>query len=179
MQKKCELTRSTNAACDTCFTDSRCSKFSHMENYDCRLTCKKEDKPKADSMLGISVLSISQATTATFTELYFQHTFLFFIQAGSKRVLCPINGELIGDAEDVMVFPPGAIVTMENRPVLGNDYRATGVCFPHRMIETVFSQGKSNLEPTGIQLLQDSEGQSLQILNAVQATLKDTALPDP
>ncbi|MEM9088032.1 MAG: AraC family transcriptional regulator [Cyanobacteria bacterium P01_F01_bin.53] len=133
----------------------------------------------AISMIDVSVLSISQATTATFTDLYFQHTFLFFIQVGSKRVLCPINGELIGDAEDVMIFPPGAMVTMENRPVLGDDYRATGVCFSHRMIEAVFPKENSKADPTGIQLLQDGAGQSLQILNAVQATLNDTALPEP
>ncbi|MFK8185979.1 MAG: hypothetical protein AB8B99_21600 [Phormidesmis sp.] len=128
-------------------------------------------------------MSISQATTATFTDLYFQNTFLFFIQVGSKRVLCPINGELIGYEKDVMIFPPGSMVTMENRPVLGDDYRATGVCFPHQMIETVFSKESltlehSNPDPTGIQIVQDCADQSLQVLSAVQATLNDTALPE-
>ena len=69
----------------------------------------------------------------------FQYTFLFFIQVGSKRVICPINGELIGYAKEVMIFPPGSIATLENRPVLDADYRAVGVCFPHHMIESVFS----------------------------------------
>ncbi|WP_326521009.1 helix-turn-helix transcriptional regulator [Leptothoe kymatousa] len=121
------------------------------------------------------MLSISQATTATFTDLYFQYTFLFFIQVGSKRVLCPINGELIGNAEDVIIFPPGSMVTLENRPVFGNDYQATGVCFPHPMIETIFSDKRP--EPTGIQVLQSD--QSGQILNTVQATLNDPELPEP
>ncbi|MEO0868169.1 MAG: AraC family transcriptional regulator [Cyanobacteria bacterium J06642_11] len=58
---------------------------------------------------------------------------------GSKRVICPINGELIGYAKEVMIFPPGSIATLENRPVLDADYRAVGVCFPHHMIESVFS----------------------------------------
>ena len=58
--------------------------------------------PETNSLPDVSTLSISQATPATFSELYFQHTFLVFIQVGSKRVLCPINGELIGQAEDVM-----------------------------------------------------------------------------
>jgi hypothetical protein len=98
---------------------------------------KITDKPEAVVNPDVSALKISQATTATFTDLYFQNTFLFFMQMGSKKVLCPINGELIGQAEDVMIFPPGSMVTMENRPVLGNDYRATGVCFPRQMIEAV------------------------------------------
>lgn len=127
----------------------------------------------------VSVLSISQATTATFTDLYFQHTFLFFIQVGSKRVFCPINGELIGHAEDVMIFPPGSIVTLENRPVLDNDYRAIGVCFPHHMVEAVFPSKKSRAKPVGIQILQTCSDQTLQILDTIQATLKDKRLPKP
>ncbi|MBE9065859.1 helix-turn-helix transcriptional regulator [Leptolyngbya cf. ectocarpi LEGE 11479] len=137
------------------------------------------DIPEASSTADVSVLSISQATRATFTDLYFQHTFLVFIQVGSKRVLCPINGELIGHTEDVMIFSPGSIITLENRPVLDNDYRATGVCFPHQMIETVFSHKNSNTEPAGIQIVPASAGQTLQILHAIQATLNDADLPEP
>ena len=143
------------------------------------LTNKKVDKLQASATSSVSVLSISQATTATFTDLYFQHTFLFFIQVGSKKVLCPINGELIGHAEDVMIFPPGAIVTMENRPVLGDDYRATGVCFPRHMIEAVFSNQKSRSESTGIQIVQASTGQPFQMLNTIQATLNNTEITEP
>ncbi|MEM9155518.1 MAG: AraC family transcriptional regulator [Cyanobacteria bacterium P01_F01_bin.33] len=127
----------------------------------------------------MSLLSISQATTATFTDLYFKYTFLVFIQVGSKRVLCPINGELIGQAEDVMIFPPGFVVTMENRPVLGEDYRATGVCFPDHMIETVFSNKHAKSESSGIQIVQGRTGQSFQILNDIQATLNNSGLPEP
>ncbi|NER82496.1 MAG: helix-turn-helix transcriptional regulator [Leptolyngbya sp. SIO1D8] len=143
------------------------------------LTNEKNDKSQAGVTPDVSVVSISQATTATFTDLYFQNTFLFFIQVGSKRVLCPINGELIGHAEDVMIFPPGSMVTMENRPVLGDDYRATGVCFPRHMIEAVFSNEKSKSESAGIQIIQASPGQSFQILDTIQATLNDTEIPEP
>ncbi|NEQ47860.1 MAG: helix-turn-helix transcriptional regulator [Leptolyngbya sp. SIOISBB] len=140
---------------------------------------EKNHESQADATPKMSVLSISQATTATFTELYFQHTFLFFIQVGSKRVLCPINGELIGHAEDVMIFPPGSMVTMENRPVLGDDYRATGVCFPGQMIKAVFSNEKSKPESAGIQIMPASTGQSFQLLGIIQATLNDTGIPEP
>ena len=135
--------------------------------------------PETSAAPDVSILSISQATTATFTELYFQHTFLVFIQVGSKRVLCPINGELVGQAADVMIFPPGAVVTLENRPVLNDGYRATGVCFPHHMIEAIFPNEKSRAKPIGIQLLQTCSDQSLEILDAIQTTLKDKRLPHP
>lgn len=135
--------------------------------------------PDTNTAPDVSIFSISQATTATFTELYFQYTFLVFIQVGSKRVLCPINGELIGHAEDVMIFPPGSIVTLENRPVLNDDYQAIGVCFPHHMIEAVFPKKKTKAKPVGIQISQTSTDQSLHILNTIQATLKDKSLPAP
>ncbi len=34
---------------------------------------------------GVRILPITQATSATFTDLYFSLTFLFFIRTGSKR----------------------------------------------------------------------------------------------
>ena len=144
-----------------------------------RLNHELSDVSQAGNIPSMFVLSISQATTATFTDLYFQHTFLFFIQVGSKRVLCPINGELIGHAEDVMIFPPGSMVTMENRPVLNKDYRATGVCFPHHMIKTVFANEKSTPESAGIQIIQAPTGQSFPILHTIQNTLSDTNIPEP
>ena len=58
---------------------------------------QKLDKQEIEQSGDVSVISISQATTAVFTDLYFQHTFLFFIQVGSKRVICPVNGELIAN----------------------------------------------------------------------------------
>ncbi len=137
------------------------------------------DKPEANTTMQVSMLPISQATTATFTDLYFQYTFLFFIHVGSKRVLCPINGELIGHAEDVMICPPGSMVTMENRPVLDHDYRATGICFPHHMIETVFSHETATPQSVGIQSVTGCADQSRQILGTIQATLNDTELPEP
>ncbi|MEM8611699.1 MAG: AraC family transcriptional regulator [Cyanobacteria bacterium P01_H01_bin.105] len=135
--------------------------------------------PETSTLADVSILSISQATTATFTDFYFQHTFLVFIQVGSKRVLCPINGELIGHAENVMIFPPGSMVTLENRPVLGNDYRATGVCFPQHMIEAVFFNEKSRAKPVGIQILQNCSDQALKMLDTIQTTLKDKKVPGP
>ncbi len=140
---------------------------------------KKLDKLPTDITSGISIVSISQATTATFTDLYFQQTFLFFIQVGSKKVLCPINGELLGRAEDVMIFPPGSMVTMENRPQLGNNYQAIGVCFPSHMIKKVFSNKQSRSKPPGIQILRSSLSKSFQILKTIRINLQDPEIPEP
>lgn len=66
----------------------------------------------------VSIFPITQATTATFTELYFRLTFFFFIQRGSKYVLCPTQGEVLGEEGDLMIFPPGSMVTVAERPSL-------------------------------------------------------------
>ena len=91
-------------------------------------TMTNSDQLAARASEGVSILPIAQATTATFTDLYIQYTFVVFIEVGSKRVLCPLQGELIAYAGDVLIFPPGSVVTIENRPVVDRDYRATGVC---------------------------------------------------
>ena len=88
---------------------------------------------------GVSVLDITQATTATFTDLYFRQTFLFFIERGSKLVSDPVRGDLIGEAGDLMIFPAGAMVTMINRPLMDQSYRATGVSYTRELAEVVKS----------------------------------------
>ena len=127
----------------------------------------------------VSVLPITQATTATFTDLYFRLTFLFFIQTGSKRVLCPYNGELIGEAGDLMIFPPGSMVTMENRPILNDSYRADGVCFTHDLVDMVFADQRSRHDSPGIQVLRDASHRPSDILALIKDTLDNEALPTP
>ncbi len=127
----------------------------------------------------VSILPITQATTATFTDLYFTLTFLFFIQTGSKRVICPYNGELIGEAGDLLVFPPGLMVTMENRPILNDRYRADGVCFSHELVENVFADGQSRGAPPGVQRLPAKPHNPGRILSLLKETLNGDALPPP
>jgi AraC-like DNA-binding protein len=130
-------------------------------------------------MSDVSILSITQATTATFTDLYFTRTFLFFIQTGSKRVLCPYNGELIGEAGDVMIFPPGAKVTMENRPILNDSYRADGVGFSHDLVDAVFADQRPRYDTPGIQILRADLHRPSEILGLIKNTLEDEGLPAP
>lgn len=137
------------------------------------------DQPEANIAIDVSLFAISQATTATFTDLYFQHTFLFFVQVGSKRIVCPSQGELIGHAGDVIICSPGAIATMQNRPVLNRDYRAVGVCFAHHMIAAVFSEISPHPPSRDIQIVRAGQQQSVQVLAAIQSTLHNTELPPP
>lgn len=127
----------------------------------------------------VSILPISQATTATFTDLYFRLTFLFFIQAGSKRVLSPSQEELIGEEGDLLIFPPGSMVTMENRTILDSDYRAVGVSFSDDLIEAVFADRRPLGPSGGIQIVRAQSKQPAEILPLIRETLESPDLPEP
>lgn len=126
----------------------------------------------------VSIYPITQATTATFTELYFRLTFLFFIQSGSKYVVHPTQGALLAQEGDLMIFPPGSMVTMENRPVMHDDYRALGVCFPHDLIASVFADVPQTQAGTGIQILRAAQDRPADMLALLTETLENPGLPD-
>lgn len=127
----------------------------------------------------VSILPITQATTATFTDLYFRLTFLFFVQAGSKRVLSPPQDELIGEEGDLLIFPAGSMVTMENRPVMDKDYRAVGVSFSDDLIDTVFADQRPTASAAGIQVVRAHPSRPMQILPMIRETLENQSLPEP
>ncbi len=126
---------------------------------------------------GVSILPITQATNATFTEMYFRNTFLFFITKGTKEVVCPINGKLTGQQGDVVIFPPNSVVTMENHPRLDDDYKATGVSFTKQLVQTVFHERKFVSQPDGIQIIEAIPDNPMSILALIEQTLNDDDLP--
>ena len=132
---------------------------------------------KLENLPGVSAVSITQATTATFSDLYFRLTFFFFIQVGSKRVVSPTQGEIIGQEGDLMIFPPGSIVTMENRPVLDGDYRATGVSFSDDLIDTVFQGVGLPSSSTDVTTVSSKTGDPAFLLSLIQGTLENKSLP--
>lgn len=126
----------------------------------------------------VSIFAISQATTATFADLYFRLTFFFFIQRGSKLVETPGQGGILGEEGDLMIFPPGSMVTMINRPVLGEDYRALGVSFTHDMIDAVFGGLPTPPAAKGVQVVRSGSHHPAGILALIQASMSDVTLPE-
>lgn len=126
----------------------------------------------------VSIYPITQATTATFTELYFRLTFFFFIQRGSKYVLNPKQGDMVGNEGDLMIFPPGSMVTMENRPVMNGGYRALGVCFTNDLVDAVFGDLPKSVTATDVQIVRADDHQPSEILALIQDTLASDDLPE-
>lgn len=127
----------------------------------------------------VSIFPITQATTATFADLYFRLTFFFFIQHGEKQVETPTQGEMLGSEGDLMIFPPGAMVTMVNRPVLDKAYRALGVCFSHDLIDAVFADAPSPKNATDVQIVRAAAHNPNSILSLIQENLANENLPEP
>jgi AraC-like DNA-binding protein len=131
-----------------------------------------------DEVGQVSVFPITQATTATFADLYFRLTFFFFIQRGEKHVETPAQGEMLGREGDLMIFPPGAMVTMVNRPVLDDAYRALGVCFSHDLIDSVFVETPMPRNAADVQVVRSDTQNPNAILSLIQENLANDDLPD-
>lgn len=127
----------------------------------------------------VSILTIAQATAATFSDLFIRQTFLCFIRAGTKRVVCPVAGEIIAAPGDLLIFPPNSTVTLENRPVLNKNYRADGVCYAEELIDTVFTDRRPQAGPVGFQILRADPHRPEAVLELIQETLGRTDLPPP
>lgn len=125
----------------------------------------------------VALYPISQATTATFTDLFLRLAFLFFIQTGSKRVVTATQ-ELIGEAGDLLIFPSGSMVTMENRPVLDRSYHAAGISFPDDLICEVFADSAATARHSGVQILRADALRPMDLLPIITDTLDNPALPE-
>lgn len=125
----------------------------------------------------VALYQITQATTATFTDLYLRVAFLFFIQSGSKQVRTP-DQETIAEEGDLLVVPPGSFVTMENRPLLDQSYRAIGVSFPDHLIRAVFGDAAHKSGKSGINVLRREPHRPMEILPIISETLENVTLPD-
>jgi AraC-like DNA-binding protein len=120
-----------------------------------------------DEIGQVSIFPITQATTATFADLYFRLTFFFFIQRGEKHVETQTQGEMLGREGDLMIFPPGAMVTMVNRPV------------SHDLIDAVFAGSPMPKNATDVQIIRSDMHNPNAILSLIQENLANESLPEP
>lgn len=124
----------------------------------------------------VAIYQITQATTATFADLYLRQAFLFFIESGSKRVVTPTQ-DLTGNEGDLLVFPAGSIVTMENRPVLDRNYRALGIAFPDASIARVFDRHPAAKGNDRVHVLKADPFQPLDLVPIIRETFDHPSLP--
>lgn len=125
----------------------------------------------------ISFFEITQATAAAFPDLYFTRSTLIFIQQGSKRVVCPHKGEMVGEAGDLIIFPPGVLNVIENKPVMNGNYKATGVCFSDDLIHRVYNQDAPLKPSKGVELIRADDHAPREVLKILLETHEKADLP--
>ena len=90
------------------------------------------------SRFSVRSFQITQATTHLFRDLYVYNTMLILVRTGSKSVRLAGNETLEASPGELLIFPSGSFITIENRITSGGDYRAHCVSYPDAMIEAVF-----------------------------------------
>ena len=132
---------------------------------------------KSQQSDSVSVFPIVQATSSVFPDLYFRQTFLFFIESGSKRVVDAEKSELIAEAGDLLLFPPESMVTMENRPVMENNYRALGIAYSNDSVLSVFPESSTS-STSDIQIIRSEKYHPELLVPLIQETMHDENLPE-
>lgn len=79
----------------------------------------------------------------------------------------------------MIVVPQGLSVTLENRPILGDHYHATGVCFPNALVKKVFAPSNVNNRSSSIQMVTGGGGQPFKILSHIKDVVEQPELPAP
>lgn len=129
----------------------------------------------------IDVFTISQATNAALTDIYFHKTCLFFIQKGEKHVMDSEQKPMIGYEGDLIIFSTGSIVTMENHPVINDKYQATGMAFPQHIIDDIFLSSATQPQEKNIPHIQIIDGEETlfsNLLSLIHETVSNPDLPD-
>lgn len=125
----------------------------------------------------VLTFTISQATVAQFDGIYNGMTFLCFVRTGSKRVICPQQGELLAREGDLLVFPPESFVTLENRPLPDASYRAEGAYYSHDLVAEAYPDAQAPPHRDRVHLLRADQHDSRAMLAGIAATLAQTGLP--
>ncbi len=91
----------------------------------------------------MQVFRITQSTTQTFRNLYMHKTMLVFVQVGSKQLHPETDNSLTVYPGQLLIFPSGTFITLENRILSGVDYQAYCICYSDDMVAEIFSQQKA------------------------------------
>jgi AraC-like DNA-binding protein len=124
----------------------------------------------------VEAVTIGQATAVPMNDVFLSRTFLCLVQAGEKRLAGPALDAVVAREGDVVVFPGGALVTMENRPARDADYRATGLFFAPGLVARVFGDATELRGCSGPQVVVGDPDAGA-VFDRLTHTLADETLP--
>lgn len=134
--------------------------------------------PITDFNTAVSTFTINQATTHMFRDLYIANTMLVLVEAGSKCVR-PDDAETLDvHVGELLIFPSGTYITIENRVVSGQDYVAWCASYPDQMVSDVFDKASTNRDyPSAIHVGACPKDLKL-LMKGLPALKQDVQLPD-
>jgi AraC-like DNA-binding protein len=87
----------------------------------------------------VQTFHICQANTHVFRDLYMYTTMFVLVLSGSKRVVQSTDEGIKIRPGELLIFPSGSFITIENRIISGGDYQAFCVSYPDELIDRVFN----------------------------------------
>lgn len=106
-----------------------------------------------DVGLVVMIVFIMQVMVVIFVDLFIWLIFFCFIQMGIKWVVCLVNGEMIVEEGDFIIFLVGLLVMLENWLLLNVYYWVDGVYFIYDLIDVVFVDQGLGVVLFGIQIV--------------------------
>lgn len=126
----------------------------------------------------VQAFRITQSTTQTFRDLYMHKTLLVLIRAGSKQLHPDTERSLVAHPGQLLVFPSGTFITLENRALSGSDYQADCICYSDDMLAEIFLKKRTPIKiPSAIHVKHCPTGLA-SIVKGLRQVVSDSELPD-
>lgn len=125
----------------------------------------------------VVAVTIGQAAAVPMDEVFVSRAFVCLVLAGEKRLAGAGRGAVLAREGDVVAFPAGALVTMENRPTREARYRAAGLFFPPDLIATVFGDIAPGPHEIPRPQIVPADPDAVALFRRLAETLADETLP--
>lgn len=126
----------------------------------------------------VRAFTITQATTKIFRDLYVNQTMIVLVQAGSKQVRQSNQSSFEVFPGQLLIFPSGSFITIENRIISGGDYVAFCLSYPDSYLKDVFSSSFDDVRSRSAVYLNHCPPGLATSLKQVAHIAEDNAIPD-
>lgn len=125
----------------------------------------------------VQVFKICQANTHAFRDLYIYNTMLVLVLSGSKRVVQNIENGVTVKPGELLIFPSGSFITIENRIISGGDYQAFCISYPDELVYQVFESKSSHTEKNKAVHINELPAGLATLIEDLPSTLSCSSLP--
>lgn len=125
----------------------------------------------------VSVVKICQANTHVFRDLYIYNTLFVFVMSGSKNIDPGLSEKFSANANELLIFPSGSFISIENRVISREAYQALCISYPDHLVDKVFDESTRNPENRDAILVQDCPNGLIASMKSLLGESKSTLYP--